>query len=422
MLQDIICPANLDEENLTAICGSFFRDVRPRRERLLDYYLGRQPVPKGDAVRGRPDNRLRVPFPRYISQVHTGYFLGQPPTLAFEHPEEGAAFAALPDARQLPVCLYQAARDASVCGMGALLVWLDRSGPRVCPCDPLSVFFLRDPTAGTPIRAGVRLLRGERDMTRGVLYEPERIRPFVLEQGGIRFEPEEDNLLHALPLIPFYNNTEGRGDFEAVTGLVDAYNLLLSGALDDMQSVANAFLALYGMQGTTQEDIDMANRTRILSLAEGGRAEFVVKNLNHEALGQLEGNLRRAILQMSMTPDLSDQDFAGNASGVALQYKLWGIEQVRSAKEQAFIDGLMLLLKALAGGMSTLGAPVSFQARATFYKNLPQDAKSLAETMVSLAPILSSRTILEQLPYVDDPEEEIRRKEQEQTKGEVSNT
>ena len=255
-------------------------------------------------------------------------------------------------------------------------------------------------------------------MTRGVLYEPERIRPFVLEQGGIRFEPEEDNLLHALPLIPFYNNTEGRGDFEAVTGLVDAYNLLLSGALDDMQSVANAFLALYGMQGTTQEDIDMANRPRILSLSEGGRAEFVVKNLNHEALGQLEGNLRRSILQMSMTPDLSDQDFAGNASGVALQYKLWGIEQVRSAKEQAFTDGLMLLLKALAGGMSTLGTPVSFQARATFYKNLPQDAQSLAETMVSLAPILSNRTILEQLPYVDDPEEEIRRKEQEQTKGE----
>lgn len=416
--QDIICATALDEEALSAACGAFFRHVRPHRERLLDYYLGRQPVPKGDAVRGRPDNRLRVPFPRYISQVHTGYFLGQPPTLAFERPEEGAAFAALPDARAFSAHLYQVARDASVCGMGALLVWLDRSGPRVCPCDPLSVFFLRDPSAGNPVRAGVRLLRGERDVTRGVLYEPERIRPFVLEQGGIRFEPEEDNLLHALPLIPFYNNTEGRGDFEAVTGLVDAYNLLLSGALDDMQSVANAFLALYGMQGTTQEDIDMANRTRILSLSEGGRAEFVVKNLNHEALGQLEGNLRRSILQMSMTPDLSDQDFAGNASGVALQYKLWGIEQVRSAKEQAFTDGLMLLLKALAGGMSTLGTPVSFRARAAFYKNLPQDAQALAETMVSLAPILSSRTILEQLPYVDDPEEELRRKKQEQINGE----
>ena len=414
MYQDIICSTPLSEESLATACGLFFREIRPHRERLMDYYLGRQPVPKGETVRGRPDNRLRVPFPRYITQVQTGYFLGQPPTLAFERPEEGAVFSALPDAAHFPCQLYEAGRDASVCGMGALLVWLDKSGPRVCRCDPLSVFFIRDGSAGSPIRAGVRLFREGDGVTRGVLYEREAQRAFVLEQGGTRFETAEENLLHAMPLIPFYNNSEGRGDFEAVAGLVDAYNLLLSGALDDMQSVANAFLALYGMQGTTQEDIDQANRTRILSLAEGGRAEFVVKNLNHEALGQLEGNLRRSILQLSMTPDLSDQNFAGNASGVALQYKLWGIEQVRSAKEQAFTDGILALLEALAGGMATLGRPVSFRAKPAFYKNLPQDAAALSETLLALSPVLSRRTILERLPYVDDPEEEERRKEREE--------
>lgn len=415
MHQDLIASIPLSEECLSDACGFFFREIRPHRERLMDYYLGRQSVPKGETVRGRPDNRLRVPFPRYITQVQTGYFLGQPPTLAFARGEEGTVFAALPDAGHLSALLYEVARDASVCGMGALLVWLDQSGPRVCRCDPMSVFFLRSDTAGTPVRAGVRLFQAGGGVVRGVLYEPERLRTFVLEQGGVRFEAEEENLLHAMPLIPFYNNSEGRGDFEAVTGLVDAYNLLLSGALDDMQSVANAFLALYGMQGTTQDDIDQANRTRILSLAEGGRAEFVVKNLNHEALGQLEDTLRRSILQLSMTPDLSDQSFAGNASGVALQYKLWGIEQVRSGKESAFTDGLLSMLAALAGGMATLGRPVTFQAKPTFYKNLPQDAAALSETLLSLSPVLSRRTILEQLPYVDDPAEEIRRKEQEQT-------
>lgn len=418
MNQDIICSAPLDEETLSTACGEFFRTIRPERERLLDYYLGRQPVPKGETVRGRPDNRLRVPFPRYITQVHTGYFLGQPPTLAFEKPEEGALFAALPDASHFSCHLYQAARDASVFGLGALLVWLDRSGPRVCRCDPMSVFFLRDGSAGSPLRAGVRLFREAGGQTRGVLYEPELLRTFTLESGGVRFDGVEDNLLHAMPLIPFQNNSEARGDFEPVTGLVDAYNLLLSGALDDMQSVANAFLALYGMQGTTQADIEEANRTRILPLAEGGRAEFVVKNLNHEALGQLEENLRRSILQLSMTPDLSDQNFAGNASGVALQYKLWGIEQVRSAKEQTFTDGILALLEALAGGLATLGTPVRFRARPTFYKNLPQDAAALAETLLSLAPVLSNRTILEQLPFVDDPREEVRRKAEETMKQE----
>ena len=201
-----------------------------------------------------------------------------------------------------------------------------------------------------------------------------------------------------------------------MTDLVDAYNLLLSGAMDDMQSVANAFLALYGMLGTTQGDIDEANRTRVLSLAEGGRAEFVVKDLNHEALGQLENNLRRSILQLSMTPDLSDDGFAGNTSGVALQYKLWGIEQVRSAKERSFRPSLRALLSTLSGGLSTLGTPADLASgRATFYKNLPQDQAAQAEALLKLSPILSRRTILERLPWVADPEEELRRIEKEET-------
>ena len=201
-----------------------------------------------------------------------------------------------------------------------------------------------------------------------------------------------------------------------VTGLVDAYNLLLSGAMDDMQSVANAFLALYGMQGTTQGDIDNANRTRILSLSEGGRAEFVVKELNHEALGQLEVNLRRSILQLSMTPDLSDESFAGQASGVALQYKLWGIEQVRAAKERSFTEGFFQLLGVLSEGSSVLGTPANLTSgKVTFYKNLPQNYAEITETLLSLSPVLSTQTILENLPWVTNVEEELRRKAAEQS-------
>ena len=39
-----------------------------------------------------------------------------------------------------------------------------------------------------------------------------------------------------------------------------------------------------------------------------------------------------------------------------------------------------------------------------------------AETLLSLSPVLSRRTILERLPWVTDPEEELRRIEKEETK------
>ena len=417
--QDFTCAGPLTAETLSAAVADFLRRVRPRRERLFDYYRGEQPVPKGEAVRGRPNNRLRIPFPRYITEVHTGYFLGLPPTLSLDQEKAAGTWAGLSSGLGLEHLLFDIGRDMSICGAGYALIWLERErGLRACRCDPLGCFSVRSAAAGSPLLGTVRLLRERSGETGGVLYEKDRVRSFSWDGQQIRLGPAVKSLLGVPALVPFANNCQGTGDFEMVTGLVDAYNLLLSGAMDDMQSVANAFLALYGMQGTTQEDIDEANRTRVLSLAEGGRAEFVVKNLNHEALARLEQNLRRSILQLSMTPDLSDEAFAGNASGVALQYKLWGIEQVRSAKERSFTEGLYQLLAALSGGASLLGGPVDFTAgRVSFYKNLPQNHTELAQTLLSLSPILSRRTILEQLPWVPDPEEELRRKAEEEQKS-----
>ena len=415
MKQDIICPGPLTEEALTQAVEAFLMEVRPGRERLYDYYRSQQPVPKGEAVRGRPNNLLRIPFPRYITEVHTGYFLGLPPTLDFPRASDGAAFSSLSASLGLDHLLFDVARDASVCGMGFVLVWLERSGLHACRCDPLTCFAIRSGGAGAPLLGTVRLIQGADGATGGILYQPGSQRLFAWDGRRIILDDPEESLFPEVPLIPFANNCQGTGDFELVTDLVDAYNLLLSGAMDDMQSVANAFLALYGMLGTTQGDIDEANRTRVLSLAEGGRAEFVVKDLNHEALGQLENNLRRSILQLSMTPDLSDDSFAGNTSGVALQYKLWGIEQVRAAKERSFTPGLKALLAALSGGLSTLGTPADLASgRPTFYKNLPQDQAAQAEALLSLSPILSRRTILEHLPWVTDPEEALRRSEKEE--------
>lgn len=410
MKQDIICTGPPDAEALGAAVGEFLRTVRPERQRLYDYYRGEQSVDKGETVRGRPDNRLRAPFPRYITEVHTGYFLGLPPTVAYGG-AAGARYAALSHELDLPHLYFDLGRDLSICGAGFALVWAERGGVKVCRCDPCGCFAIRSGDAGAPLLAAVRLFASGRGETRGVLYTAERLVPFVWDGTGVTLGAAEENLLHTIPLLPFYNNCQGVGDFAMVTGLVDAYNVLLSGALDDMQSVANAFLALYGMQGTTQRDIEQANRSRILSLSEGGRAEFVVKNLNHEALGQLEVNLRRSILQLSMTPDLCDEHFAGNSSGVALQYKLWGIEQVRAAKERTFTDGLRVLLAVLTEGERLLGRSVDLTGgEVTFYKNLPQDNAALAETLLSLSPLLSRQTILENLPWVADAQEELRRR------------
>ena len=46
-------------------------------------------------------------------------------------------------------------------------------------------------------------------------------------------------------------------------------------------------------------------------------------------------------------------------------------------------------------------------------RTLDENGTELAETLLSLTPVMSRRTILENLPWVTDVEEELRRKEAE---------
>ena len=65
----------------------------------------------------------------------------------------------------------------------------------------------------------------------------------------------------------------------------------------------------------------------------------------------------------------------------------------------------------LSAGERLLGRGVELSGgELTFYKNLPQDNTALASTLLSLAPVLSQQTILENLPWVSDAQEELRRK------------
>ena len=116
MNQDFICSGPLTEETLANAVNDFFQRVRPRRERLFEYYRGEQSVPKGEAVRGRPNNLLRCPFPRYITEVQTGYFLGVPPTFSFSDPENSQIFVELAADIRLDHLLFDIGRDMSVCG------------------------------------------------------------------------------------------------------------------------------------------------------------------------------------------------------------------------------------------------------------------------------------------------------------------
>ena len=108
-------------ETLSRMLGQFLTYERPRRQRLYDYYKGRQGVNKGRIAAGRPNNQLVSNYAKYISDVQTGYFLGQAPTFTFSGKRVQERMTRIFSRAGLPSLLFAAARDMSVCGGGYLL-------------------------------------------------------------------------------------------------------------------------------------------------------------------------------------------------------------------------------------------------------------------------------------------------------------
>ena len=103
-----------------------------------------------------------------------------------------------------------------------------------------------------------------------------------------------------------------------------------------------------------------------------------------------------------------DENFAGNVSGVAMEYKLLGLEMITKVKERQYKKGLrkrirlycnFLKMKAI---LMEAGSVV-----ATFSRALPKNLQELSQIVQSLKDSVSARTLLKLLPFVEDPDYEI---------------
>ena len=97
----------------------------------------------------------------------------------------------------------------------------------------------------------------------------------------------------------------------------------------------------------------------------------------------LKDALRADIHKMSMVPDLTDAQFAGNSSGVAMRYKLLGLEQLTKIKERWFREALSGRLARYAAFFKRRGAPALDvdKVRMTFTRALPVNELENAQTV-----------------------------------------
>lgn len=407
-------------EIVSGAIAEFMRDVRPRLERLGRAYEGRGEITRRTRSPGLPNNRLVHAFPRYIVTMASGYLVGRPVT--YDDRTQSDAVAALREAYaacDMDSVDAELAADASIYGRGVCICYADEGGrPKAATLSPKTAFVVYDDTVEHRPLFGVHWMdrydgAGKRcsvcvhAYTAGAeLTLSGRSLAALTQEGG-----EQPHYFGGVPVVEFWNNAQETGDFEPVLSLIDAYDTLESDRVNDKQQFTDAVLLL---TGCTLENDDPQDRRspaqklleeKTLSLPDtDASAQWLVKQSDEAGAEVLRQALRGDIHKMSMVPDLTDESFAANASGVAMRYKLLGLEQLTAIKERWFREGLRSRMRLFAHFLSVLARTTldPETVEMTFTRSLPVNETETAQMVAQLSGIAPQRALLAQLPFIDD--------------------
>ena len=422
MIYQVMADNNtIDKENVVKWLNVFSSAILPTRLKLGGYYDGDNTIIKQGAVEGRPNYSINVNMAKYIVDVATGYTFGIPVTYSAKDDSTKAVLDKLQyinkncNAGEID---FQQGGDMSTFGASYQLIMV-REGSEPLEdrviyqwLNPLQTFYVIDNTVlQTPLCAVYFYSYVEDNVSKTKIYVYDNKKEYIFSgpQGNFTFEDSKLHNMGYIPIIQSLNNDDAFGDFQQVTDLLDSLSLVISNNTDNLQSIANAILACSGGR-LNEEQIDLINRLKVANLPEGASMEWIIKNLNPQAEQQHIDNLLKFLFQISQVPDVTDDAFGGNQSGVAMRYKLWGLDQLfatKSTKYKKTIFQRFRILLHLLQYQFKSNVEMLDNIDVTFTRNFPQDNSAEYQMVQALKGVVSDRTLLSNISIVENVDEEL---------------
>ena len=406
-----------------------------RYQTLKDYFLGKHSIlTRKEVDANKPNNRLVHNFPGYIVRVNTGYFIGKPVSYSFPAGEDVATkrfiehFTRILDYNDEQDHNADLAEKMGIFGKAYEFLFVDEhhvTGEpivRLTSSNPIEAVAVYDDSLIPTMTGAVRYYTKNKCVEKNKLiqeyfvdvFDSEKVQQYQYKQGSYILMNEWEHFFRDVPAIEYWNNAHCQGDFETVITLVDAYNKMGSDSINDAEEFVDSYLALTGFSGTQSEDVATMKKNRVLLLEQGDGADWVTRQVNDQAEENRKTRLADDIHLFSSTPNLTDDKFGSNLSGVAIAYKLWGLEQTASIKERKFKKGLQRRNELISNVLQAQGIQFDYtDVEMQFTRNMPQNEKEMAEMVMKLRGLLSDTTLMQRLPFVDDPLMEKERREEE---------
>lgn len=406
-------------EDIIAYIKQFNEKQLTRLARLNDYYEGRHAILNRTKAEGLSNNRIAVNFASYIADLTSAYLIGSP--VKYSAPEGVDIDAILSSLKKADSATQDSdlALDAAVFGTCYELMYMSsdpKPEPRLARLSPLNTFVVYDDTVEqNPVFAvyyyPIRDASGNITKYKGSYYTDAISVDFELT-SSLAFHSAGDTKRHFFGIVPIneiYNDGRRSGDFEQVTSLIDAYNTLQSDRVNDKEQFVDAILVLTGASfGDTDDEsrdtVKAVKENRVIELQDGATAQYLTRQFDEGSVEVLQRRIEQSIHKISKTPDMSDENFASNVSGVAMRYKLLPLEERTTIKERYFAEGLRYRLRLLQNVAEIAGgAKVDIsEIEIRFSRSLPVNELEIAQTVQTLNGIVPQETLLGMIPAVTD--------------------
>lgn len=381
---------------------------------LKNYYVGKHGIlnyVKKDST--APNNKIVNNVAKYITDTAVGYFVGKPIIYSSQDEEFLEQLQEVFDYNDEQDHNTELAKMGSIYGSGFEMLYIDEdSKVRFVHIEPSDLIMIYETGYSSPI-AAIRIIHSKDKQGNSILkaefWNYSEVWYFEsLNGSNLELKNIKEHYWNDIPFVEYINNEERLGDFEGVLSLVDAYNKVQSNTANLFQYNDEALLKVSKLGDVTSQDIrDMKEKGAIV-LEDGGDIDWLIKQIDDGALENYKNRLREDMHIFSNVPNMTDEAFGGNLSGVAVSYKLWGLEQVCAIKERKFKKAIQRRIELITHIFNIQGGNYSYMdIEIQFRRNKPQNILETAQVVTMLAADLSRETRLKMLPIIDNVQDEL---------------
>ncbi|WP_367378107.1 phage portal protein [Enterococcus gilvus] len=402
----------------------------PRWGMLFDYYKG-EPHKKGQKPTDTPHDRDEyfVNNAKYVTDMMIGFMVGAPISYTAAKDNDISPVLEALDAMKIKKHDKELEKGLSAMGVGTELHYLsikpgteNETIPKVTWIDPRGMILVVDDSVDKNKLFAIRPIE-KQNLKREKYWELQvytakgvfryRSKTKKLSESDMLDKPSyKEHFYQEVPVVEFRNNEEKQGDYEQQLSQIDKYNLLQSDRIKDKENFVKAIMFLYGFGLPDEEPKQLgANGTTVVEAPtkeEGAGAEYVTNTFSESEVQTLADSLLEDFHKTTYVPNLNDEQFAGNISGEAMKYKLFGLLLVLAIKIGYFEDGIMERLQLIQNILNVKGQNVDVEGTTIKFKpNLPINRTEIINQIRDSQEFIPLLVSLGWLDDIDDPQEVV---------------